>query len=87
MVISAQLPTEFWGSAILTATYIKNRSPTRALTSSTPFEVWYRKSLSFNHFRIFGCLAYVHIHEEQKHGKFDSVAKEAKPSSFRVYPL
>ena len=44
MINSANLQKCFWGEAILTATYLLNISPTKALTTNkTPFEMWHNK--------------------------------------------
>jgi IS30 family transposase len=32
------IPTVFWGEAVVTAVYILNRSPTKALNGRTPYE-------------------------------------------------
>jgi transposase InsO family protein len=32
------MPTVFWGEAVVTAVYILNRSPTKALNGMTPYE-------------------------------------------------
>jgi hypothetical protein len=32
------MPAVFWGEAVVTAVYILNRSPTKALNGRTPYE-------------------------------------------------
>ena len=58
MVKSQQLPHVFWLEAVMCATYILNRCPTKSLQSITPYEAWHGKKPSIGHLRVFGCLAY-----------------------------
>jgi transposase InsO family protein len=57
----AQLDGSFWGEALLTAVYLHNRSPTRALGGKTPYEVWHGRKPRVGHMRAFGSLAYAHV--------------------------
>ena len=52
------MPTVFWGEAVVTAVYILNCSPTKALDGRTPYEAWYGRKPAVSHLRIFGCLAF-----------------------------
>ena len=38
MMYHANIPKEFWAEAVSTATYTQNRSPTKSLNNTTPFE-------------------------------------------------
>jgi len=40
MILAQRLEFEFWGEAVNTAVYIKNRCPTKALDSKAPQEAW-----------------------------------------------
>ncbi|KAK1648208.1 hypothetical protein QYE76_066013 [Lolium multiflorum] len=44
--------------AVLTAVYILNRSPTKALDGRTPYEAWHGRKPAVSHLRVFGCLAF-----------------------------
>jgi hypothetical protein len=35
------MPAVFWGEAVVTAVYILNCLPTKALNSGTPYETWH----------------------------------------------
>src|SRR6185437_14231234 len=48
----------FWGEAVVTAVYILNRSPTKALDGMTPYEAWHGRKPAVSHLRVFGCLAF-----------------------------
>jgi len=52
------MPTVFWGEAVVTAVYILNRSPTKALDGMTPYEAWHGRKPAVSHLRVFGCLAF-----------------------------
>ncbi|BAF27802.2 Os11g0199800 [Oryza sativa Japonica Group] len=53
------MPAIFWGEAVVTAVYILNRSPTKALDGRTPYEAWHGRKPGVSHLRVFGCLAFV----------------------------
>jgi hypothetical protein len=48
----------FWGEAVVTAIYILNRSPTKALNGRTSYEAWYGRKPAVSHLRVFGCLTF-----------------------------
>ncbi|KAM1602990.1 hypothetical protein ACFX1Z_029648 [Malus domestica] len=56
MMTRSKLLGFLWGEALKTATYILNRVPSKAV-SSTPFEIWNGRKPSFNHFHVWGCKA------------------------------
>lgn len=64
-VVGGSLDQRFWGEAILTANYIQNRLPTKSVGMS-PFERWFNKKPSLDHFKIFGCEAWVQIPKEKR---------------------
>jgi IS30 family transposase len=59
MLIEKGLPTFLWDEAVSHATYIRNRSPTKALKGKTPYEAWTGKKPDVSHFREFGCDVWV----------------------------
>jgi hypothetical protein len=50
----------FWGEAVLTVTYLINRSPCYALRKcgKTPYEMWHGKKPLLKHLRVFGSVVY-----------------------------
>ena len=66
MLHRARLPSTFWADAALNAVHIRNRCPTRAVKDKTPYEVWTGRKPSIDSFRVFGCLAYVHVDDAAK---------------------
>jgi hypothetical protein len=51
------IPAVFWGEVVVTAVYILNRSPTKALNGRTLYEAWHGCKPAVSHLRVFGCLA------------------------------
>ena len=67
MLSEAKLPPFFWGEALSTFVYVRNRLPTASLPSNkTPYEVAFGKKPSLQHLRVFGCRAYVMIQKDQR---------------------
>jgi len=62
IVNGAKLDKSFWGEAVLTATYIINRIPSRALGDrpTTPYKMWHNRKPILKYFKIFGSTVYVH---------------------------
>jgi hypothetical protein len=52
------MPTVFWGEAVVTAVYILNCLPTKALNGRTLYEAWHGRKSAVSHLRVFGCLAF-----------------------------
>ena len=68
---SSCLPQMLCGEAINTATYLRNRAPTKLLNDVTPYERWFGKKPSAFHLKTFGCDAVVlNKGPKPKSGKF-----------------
>ena len=63
MLYSAGLGKEFWAEAVVTANYLKNLSPTKAV-KRTPYKAWHNEKPDLKHLRMFGCAAYMHEPKE-----------------------
>lgn len=75
MLIDSGLPHKFWAEALSTAVYLKNRSPSRAISEKTPFEALFGKKQSVKHLQIFGSTCYAHIPTEDRK-KLDNKSKK-----------
>ena len=64
MLFGSHLPQRFWAEALTAAVYLRNRSPTKCNEGSTPHEALMSVKPKVNHLRVFGCVAYSHISEE-----------------------
>jgi len=52
--------------AVRKIVYNLNWSLTSSLEGITPYEAWYDNKPNIKHFRVFGCIAYAHIHDENR---------------------
>jgi transposase InsO family protein len=75
MLSHAKLPKPFWGEAMRTAVDLINLSPSVPLDGDIPQRVWTGKDVSFEHLRVFGCRAFVHIPRDER-SKLDSKVKQ-----------
>jgi hypothetical protein len=48
----------FRGEEVVTAVYILNRSPTKALNGMTLYEAWHGRKPAVSHLQVFGCLVF-----------------------------
>uniref|UniRef100_A0AAV1UYL3 Uncharacterized protein n=1 Tax=Peronospora matthiolae TaxID=2874970 RepID=A0AAV1UYL3_9STRA len=72
MMEHAGLSKEYWGEAVVTATFLQNRCPTRATSQDkSPHQIWTGKKPLFSNLKVFGCHAYVTV-PKQKRIKFDA---------------
>lgn len=70
MINGASLEKAFWGEAVITATFLINLTPTKALKQGkTPYELWHDKKPKLKHLRVFGSTVYVH--NKTRKTKFD----------------
>ena len=75
MLCESKLPRRFWGEAVSTAAYLRNRSPTVAVKGMTPYECLHGEKPEVGHLRVFGCVAYAHIPKDER-VKFGSKARK-----------
>ena len=82
MLFHAKLPQQYWAEAMNTAVYLHNRSPTATLKYTTPYELLFQQKPDVSNLRVFGCITFAHIPENQRH-KLD---KKALKTIFVGYP-
>ena len=65
LLADSGLSSTFWGDAVLTVQYLRNRLPTSTLPAdTTPFEVLYGKKPSASNLRVWGCQCFATIPPE-----------------------
>lgn len=77
LLFDAKMSKNYWGEAIVTACYLKNRQPHKLLELKTPYEIWYSKRPDLSHLRIFGSIVYAHVPKENRQ-KLDDKAIRCK---------
>ena len=80
LLFSKNVPKYLWGEAILTATYLIDRMPSRILNFQTPLNFFktlnpISRLTSKIALKVFGCIAFVHNHEHGR-GKLDHRARK-----------
>ena len=91
MIADARLSKIFWGEAVLTATFLINRTPTKAIKNNkTPFELWHNKRPQLKYLRVFGSTVYVH--DKTRQSKFDRKSWKGimlgyEPNGYRVWDV
>ena len=66
ILVNANLPHRFWAEALSTATFLRNRSPTKAVCGMTPHEAWTGEKPRVDGLRVFGCQAFVHVPKDER---------------------
>ena len=93
MLADAHLPKIFWAEPISKAVYLRNRSPTTAVTGKTPFEALTGKKPNVQNLKIFGCLAYSHVAKDErqkldfKSNKCIFLGYECNVKGYRLYDV
>lgn len=59
LLFQSSLPKHFWGYALLYATFLINRLPTKLLSWKTPFKMIFGKQPNYQPLKVFGCLCYI----------------------------
>ncbi|GMF56608.1 unnamed protein product [Phytophthora fragariaefolia] len=66
MLEHAGLSKSYWGKAVVTATFLRNRCPTRSTThDKSPHQVWTGKKTLLANLKVFGCHAYVTVPKKE----------------------
>lgn len=68
------LPISYWGDALLIATYILNRVPSKSVPT-TQYQFWTGRSPDLSSLRSWGSAAYIHD-SSSKFGKLDPRGKK-----------
>ena len=93
MLADSRLPHRFWAEAPSTCVYLRNRSPTKAVTGVTPYEAWSGTKPDVSHLRVFGCSAYALVPKVER-SKLDSKTRKcvllgygSNQKGYRLYDL
>ncbi|WVZ10309.1 hypothetical protein V8G54_014839 [Vigna mungo] len=61
-----KLSHNLWGEAVVTAAYLLNKCPTKALKNTTSEKAWSRIKPSAKHLKVFGSVCHKHISDERR---------------------
>ena len=75
MIITNDLPQFLWEYAVLHAAYLCNRSYTKHLLKSMPYEGWYNKKLNVSHLCEFGAPVWILLQEQKPDWKMQPKSK------------
>jgi hypothetical protein len=76
MLYQTNLPDNLWAEALVTANFLRNRSPVRD-RDKTPVELMFSVKPDLTALRVFGCTAYVHV-PSKKRNKLQPVASKGQ---------
>ena len=65
-LIASNSPKYLWGEAMLSAVYIYNKTPHKALQYKTPYEIYYNMKSDISNIKIWGSIAYYHTNIYKK---------------------
>jgi transposase InsO family protein len=74
MLQGSSLSDKYWGEAVLTASYVRNRTVVQ-VHGKTPLELLTGKKPRVENLQVFGTVAYVYV-PQQKRKKLDAVAEK-----------
>lgn len=73
MLADSGLGPEYWGEAVMTANYVRNRTVS-SVHGKTPYEMFAGEKPKVDNLRVFGSKAFVHV-PSQKRKKLDAVSE------------
>src|SRR5882724_3538704 len=67
MLAESGLPMSFWGEALASFVHVSNCLPTASISKqTTPYQLWHGRKPDVAPFRVWGCLAYVHVQKDNR---------------------
>ena len=67
LAFQSHLSLSYWSYFINTSVYLMNHTPSALLHFKTSFELLYNKLPTYDHIRVFGCLAYASTLDSTRH--------------------
>ena len=91
MMLHKDVPQEFWGDALVTAVYIRNRVTSRNLPlNKTPYSLWHGRKPDVSHMRVFGCRCWYKInspHQPSLNSRSSEALMIGYASNYKGYKL
>jgi len=67
LLFQASIPARYWVEGLHTATYLLNRLPTKAISTTSPYFTLHGVAPSYEHLRVFGCACYPNLSAKAAH--------------------
>lgn len=83
LLFQSNLPIKFWGEAVLTASYLINRTPSSVHLGRSPYEILHGEKPFYDQLRVFGCECYTHRTTRDK----DKFSQRSRRCVFLGYPV
>ena len=68
LLLSASVPSPFYGGALLTSAYLSNRIPSSVIAGVSTYEILHSVKIDYSAFHVFGCSCFVLL-LKLEHGK------------------
>ena len=81
LLLQSQLLRSFWDEALNTVVHVLNLTPCVPLEFDVPDRIWSNNKIFYDHLRVFGCKAIVHILKDER-SKLDA---KTRPCLFIGY--
>ena len=66
MLADTNISHMVWAESLLTAVYLRNRSPTKAIHGKTPCEALTGEKPDVAHLQTFGCMAFAYVAKDER---------------------
>ncbi|UYV74588.1 hypothetical protein LAZ67_12000205 [Cordylochernes scorpioides] len=76
LLTESGIPITFWGDAIHTACYLRNKSPSKSIDNKIPEELWSGRESKIGYLKVFGCKSWCSIEDCHRKSKFSPKAEE-----------
>jgi hypothetical protein len=67
LLLHASIPARYWVEGLHTTTYLLNRLPTKAITTTSPYFTLHGVTPSYEHLHMFGCACYPNLSAKATH--------------------
>jgi len=81
-MFQSKLPLPYWTDCILIAIHLINHTPSSILNNQTPYHLLFQKPLTYDYFKVFGCLCFASTITSNR-GKFQPRAMKC---IFLIFP-
>ena len=71
LMSDANLNIRYWPEAILTASYLKNRTIANTFERKSPYEIFFGKRPNIGNLKLYGSKVFFRVHENQRDNKWD----------------